>query len=97
MNSRQLLEIANRAIATGGIAPPSEVLEMAKFCRDSCLFYTDLGLGNITLHERPNPDYKPAPYQVWDCLTGKEVPLHQLSRAVMKQTKKSDNTRDYAD
>ena len=33
MNSRQLLEIANRAIATGGIAPPSEVLEIAKFVR----------------------------------------------------------------
>ena len=32
MNSLELLEIANRAIATDGIAPPSEVLEMAKFC-----------------------------------------------------------------
>lgn len=33
MNSRQLLEIANRAIATGGIAPPSEVLEIANFTK----------------------------------------------------------------
>jgi len=33
MNSLELLEIANRAIATGGIAPPSEVMAMAKFVR----------------------------------------------------------------
>lgn len=33
MNSHELLEIANRAIATGGIAPPSEVMEMAKLVK----------------------------------------------------------------
>ena len=62
MNSLELLEIANRAIATGGIAPPSEVLEMAKMTAFMCRVYNQIQPLGIDLHF-VDPISKGLPYK----------------------------------